>query len=59
MSLRQARDQELDAPRLLFQSVQFNINGGRLPSPGRSGIRHFKLPVNMRNPTDDVGDPAT
>ncbi|MGB5194982.1 MAG: MBL fold metallo-hydrolase [Polyangiales bacterium] len=57
VSLREARDKELDAPRLLFQSVQFNINGGHLPPPGGTGIRYFKLPVNMRNPTDDIGDP--
>jgi len=57
VSLREARDKELDAPRLLFQSVQFNINGGQLPPPGGTGIRYFKLPVNMRNPTDDIGDP--
>jgi len=57
VSLREARDKDLDAPRLLFQSVQFNINGGQLPPPGGTGIRYFKLPVNMRNPTDDIGDP--
>ena len=48
-----------DAPRLLFQSVQFNLDGGRVPSLGKTGVRCFKLPVNMRNPTDDIGDPAT
>jgi len=58
VGLREARDKELDAPRLLFQSVQFNINGGRLPVAGRTGIRHFKLPVNMGSPTDDIGNPA-
>ncbi|MGB5703836.1 MAG: MBL fold metallo-hydrolase [Polyangiales bacterium] len=58
VSLRQERDKALDAPRLLFQSVQFNINGGQLPPAGSTGIRYFKLPINMRNPTDDIGDPA-
>jgi glyoxylase-like metal-dependent hydrolase (beta-lactamase superfamily II) len=57
VSLREARDKDLDAPRLLFQSVQFNIDGGQLPPPGGTGIRYFKLPVNMRNPTDDIGNP--
>jgi glyoxylase-like metal-dependent hydrolase (beta-lactamase superfamily II) len=57
VSLRQERDESLEAPRLLFQSVQFNINGGQLPAPGSTGIRYFKLPVNMRSPTDDIGDP--
>jgi len=58
VSLRQARDKELEAPRLLFQSVQFNIDGGQLPKPGSTGIRYFKLPVNMRAPTDDIGEPV-
>lgn len=57
VSLREARDKELDPPRLLFQSVQFNINGGRFQPAGSTGIRYFKLPVNMRAPTDDLGDP--
>lgn len=58
VSLREARDKQLDAPRLLFQSVQFNINGGQLPRPGGTGIRYFKIPVNLRKPTDDIGDPV-
>ncbi len=58
VQLREARNQELDAPRLLFQSVQFNINGGQFTAPGSTGIRYFKVPVNMRNPTDDIGDPV-
>jgi glyoxylase-like metal-dependent hydrolase (beta-lactamase superfamily II) len=58
VSLRQERDSSLDAPRLLFQSVQFNINGGQFSKPGSTGIRYFKLPVNMRAPTDDIGDPV-
>ena len=58
VGLREARDKELDAPRLLFQSVQFNINGGQFAEPGSTGIRYFKMPVNMRTPTDDIGDPV-
>jgi glyoxylase-like metal-dependent hydrolase (beta-lactamase superfamily II) len=59
VGLREARDAQLDAPRLLFQSVQFNISGGHLPPPGSTGIRYFKLPVNMRTRTDDIGNPDT
>jgi glyoxylase-like metal-dependent hydrolase (beta-lactamase superfamily II) len=58
VGLRQERDTALDAPRLLFQSVQVNINGGQLPRAGSTGIRYFKVPVNMRKPTDDIGDPT-
>jgi glyoxylase-like metal-dependent hydrolase (beta-lactamase superfamily II) len=55
--LRTARDRELEAPRLLYQSVQFNIDGGRLPRAEANGLRYFKLPVNTRTPTDEIGEP--
>lgn len=58
VSLREARDKSLEAPRLLFPSVQFHINGGRLPAPGFTGIRYFKLPANTPKPTDGIGNPA-
>lgn len=57
VSLREARDRQLDAPRLLYQSVQFNVNGGRFFPPASNGIRYFKIPVNMKTPTDDAGEP--
>lgn len=43
---RQARDAKLDAPKLLFQSVQVNIDAGALPkSP------FFKIPINIFRPS--------
>jgi hypothetical protein len=57
VSLRQTRDRQLDPPRLLYPSVQFNVNGGRFFAPGRSGVRYFKIPVNLRRPTNEVGEP--
>jgi glyoxylase-like metal-dependent hydrolase (beta-lactamase superfamily II) len=42
---RQARDRSLAAPRLLFPSVQVNIDAGRLPRPSASGGRFLKMPV--------------
>lgn len=45
-AFRSERDKTLDAPRLLFQSVQTNIAGGRLPV--RTGAKRFlKIPVNV------------
>lgn len=50
---RSARDKGLAAPTLLYQSVQANIAGGRLPV--RSGERRFlKIPVNAF-PSASVG----
>lgn len=46
VKFRTERDAVLKAPRLIFQSVQVNINAGELPSDNSSG--YFKLPVNIR-----------
>jgi len=42
---RRARDKRLGAPRLLFPSVQFNIQGGRLPAPESNGTAYLKIPI--------------
>lgn len=42
---RQARDKTLAAPRLLFPSVQVNIDAGRLPPKSKNGGRFLKMPV--------------
>ncbi len=45
---RRERDAGLSAPRLLFQSVQVNVDGGHLP-------QFFKVPLNVFRP-DSNGD---
>lgn len=42
---RRARDATLAAPRLLFPSVQVNINAGALPKANGAGQRFLKMPV--------------
>lgn len=59
VQFRRARDQTLAAPKLLFQSVQVNINAGRLPTPQPNGVRYLKLPLSLFNPVDDFGTPTT
>ncbi|MCA9522650.1 MAG: MBL fold metallo-hydrolase [Myxococcales bacterium] len=44
VAFRRQRDKSLAAPRLLFQSVQVNVDGGTLPS-------YFKIPLNVFRPT--------
>lgn len=44
---RQARDRGLSAPRLLYPSVQFNVDAGRLPRPVASGQRYLKVPLQV------------
>jgi len=55
VTMREERDATLKAPRLLFQSVQVNVDAGRIPKANASGIRHLKLPLNLFGPTDEVG----
>jgi len=55
---RQKRDASLAPPRLLFQSVQVNIDAGRLPRPHENGLRYLTVPLNLKQKTTDDGDPA-
>ena len=55
--MRQARDATLAAPRLLYPSVQINVNAGRLPRPRENGRRYLTIPLDLRRKTDDDGTP--
>jgi glyoxylase-like metal-dependent hydrolase (beta-lactamase superfamily II) len=55
---RKERDATLQPPRLLFPSVQVNVNAGRLPAPAPNGTRYLKLPLNFLRPADEVGAPV-
>lgn len=52
---RTERDATLAAPRLLFPSVQINIDAGRLPKPHANGRRYLAVPLNLKKRTDDDG----
>ena len=58
VKMRQERDATLAAPRLLLQSVQVNVNAGRLPKPRANGQRYLEIPLNLGKKTDDCGDPS-
>ncbi len=49
-AFRRARDSELAAPKLLFQSIQVNIDAGDLPDAEDSGQTYLKIPVNIFRP---------
>ncbi|HSO35199.1 MAG TPA: MBL fold metallo-hydrolase [Labilithrix sp.] len=55
---RTERDAMLQAPRLLFPSVQVNIDAGRLPRPHANGQRYLTIPLGLKAPTDDDGTPT-
>jgi glyoxylase-like metal-dependent hydrolase (beta-lactamase superfamily II) len=58
VAMRKARDATLTAPRLLYPSVQVNIDAGRLPAPHANGRRYLVTPLNLASPTEDDGTPA-
>jgi glyoxylase-like metal-dependent hydrolase (beta-lactamase superfamily II) len=44
---RTQRDAGLNEPKLLHQSLQVNIRGGRLPKPSAQGMRFLVLPLRV------------
>jgi len=60
VKFRTERDKTLSAPKLLFQSVQVNIDAGRLPQASDGNqVRYLKVPINLFRPqTDEAGLPV-
>jgi glyoxylase-like metal-dependent hydrolase (beta-lactamase superfamily II) len=56
---RTGRDQTLAAPRLLYPSVQVNIDAGHLPDEASNGIRYLRVPINLRGKTERDGRPRS
>ena len=59
VAMRTARDRTLKQPRLLYPSVQVNIDGGRLPPKHANGRRYLTTPIGEapREPFAEV-DPS-
>ncbi len=54
VAFRTQRDAGLSAPKLLFQSVQVNVDAGALPDPSKdSGLRYLRVPINVFRPDSD------
>lgn len=45
--LRNERDATLSPPNLLLQSVQLNVNAGRMPAPSANGRSYLRIPINL------------
>jgi glyoxylase-like metal-dependent hydrolase (beta-lactamase superfamily II) len=58
VAFRTARDATLAPPRLLFQSVQINVDAGRLPRPHANGVRYLAIPLDRKAPAADDGSNA-
>lgn len=46
IGFRTTRDKTLAPPKLLYPSLQVNLDGGRLPHPAANGISYLKIPLN-------------
>jgi glyoxylase-like metal-dependent hydrolase (beta-lactamase superfamily II) len=46
VAMREARDRELDMPRLILPSIQVNMRAGAMPPPEDNGISYVKIPLN-------------
>ena len=46
-AFRTDRDATLAPPRLIFQAVQINANGGVLPPKEDNGFSFLKIPLNL------------
>jgi glyoxylase-like metal-dependent hydrolase (beta-lactamase superfamily II) len=57
VEFRQKRDATLRPPRLIFQSVQVNVDAGHIPQAHPNKIRYLRLPLNLFGPSDDFGVP--
>jgi glyoxylase-like metal-dependent hydrolase (beta-lactamase superfamily II) len=47
VKFRTERDAVLRPPRLIFQSIQANVDAGRLPAPDDNGMTYLKLPIGV------------
>ncbi len=56
VKFRTERDATLEAPRLLFQSVQVNVDAGNLPEPSKNEVRYLRIPVNVFKPDTAEGE---
>ena len=45
---RDNRDKALKSPRLLLQSLQVNIDAGKLPVKEQNKQRYLKIPINQK-----------
>lgn len=57
VTFRNRRDATLAAPRLLYPSVQVNVDAGRLPAAHDNGVRYLRIPLDLGRPTGDDGAP--
>ena len=48
IQLRQARDEGLTVPKLIYPSIQVNICAGQLPAADTNNVKYLKIPLNIK-----------
>lgn len=48
VTFREERDAKLSTPKLLYPSIQVNINGGHMPAAESNGKRYLKIPLSEK-----------
>lgn len=48
ISFRKTRDAKLNPPKLIMQSLQVNIDAGRLPQSESNGTSYLKMPIEIK-----------
>jgi len=56
VTMRTTRDKSLQPPRLLYPSVQVNIDAGRLPPPHANGRRYLNIPISQASTAEPFAD---
>ncbi len=56
VQMRTTRDATLEAPQLLLQSVQVNIDAGNLPEAAEGGRQYLRIPINVFKPEVEKDD---
>lgn len=54
VTMREARDKTLAAPRLLLPSIQVNIRAGHFPPAQSNGVRYLMIPVKIGEGVEGV-----
>jgi glyoxylase-like metal-dependent hydrolase (beta-lactamase superfamily II) len=55
VTMRNARDATLAAPRLLLPSIQVNIRAGKFPPAHVNGVSYLAIPVKFKNAAASAG----
>ena len=48
VEIREEKDSQLGAPKLIVPSIQVNMRAGEMPPPERNGVSYLKVPLRVK-----------